>query len=556
MNALARQRDTVTAALLAAGLAVICVLLSDVSLTLQIASTLAVAGLIALAMVPNQRLVLVVLWILLHPLSVEKLFPLGAPLYPGFPVPAVVVSASDLALALLAGRLAVEAILTRRKPCAWPAAATPYAWLCGWVVVLFFTAPSVGGGVQILHWAKMLLFLLVLPGSIRTRDELLVVLVALAVAISLQSVIVWTSWRLHRPVSFITLFSSAGMPLIGFTSGEGGRLIRTSGTFGQVNQQAGLHLFFTLPLLGLVFVKNAIWRGLAIGVIGLSLSAVLLTFSRTAWVGGLVAAATVLTAAVWFKKMTRRHWARLAIFAGFGGAVLGVFSQPILDRIFAGDEGASSSRLRMIATSAELAASHPVLGCGPGNFVADSIGGRDLNRESATWRESGQPREDGKIEGLETVNGRINGKRTIIPLQVHNKYLLVLVELGCVGLLLFAWYQWRLLRTAWACLKTPDPMLFWVAAGLLGATVASHVYFMLELAYDDKSVLMLLIANALVLCLHRIVHAESIGSGVGRCFSPAIGTAILECGLKRRTTSDTDRCPKPGMRPPQPEAFP
>jgi len=459
--------------------------------------------------VPNQRLVLVVLWILLHPLSLEKLFYFGAPPYPDFPMPSVIVSASDLALFLLAGRLALETILLRRKPLAWPAAATPFALLSLWVVVLFFTAPSVGGGLQILHWAKMLLFLLVLPAAIRSRDELLVVLVALAVAVGLQSLVVWASWQLHRPISFITLFSSAGMPLIGFSSGDGSPLLRASGTFGQVNQQAGMHLFFTLPLIGLIFVRNALWRGLAIAVIGLSLSAILITFSRTAWVGGLGATATLLTVTILCRKMTRRNWAVLGLMAGLGCIALGAFSQPIVKRIFSGDEGATASRFRMMATSLELIASHPILGCGPGNYVADTLGGRDNQRGATTRRARGEPRLFGKIDGLESYNMTVKGKRSVVPLQVHNKYLLVLVELGIVGLLLLAWFQWRLWQTAWDCLRTSDPMLFWVAAALLGATLATHVYFMLELAYDDKSVLILMVANALVLCLHRIVKAES-----------------------------------------------
>jgi O-antigen ligase len=163
----------------------------------------------------------------------------------------------------------------------------------------------------------------------------------------------------------------------------------------------------------------------------------------------------------------------------------------------------------MMATSLELIASHPILGCGPGNYVADTLGGRDNQRGATTRRARGEPRLFGKIDGLESYNMTVKGKRSVVPLQVHNKYLLVLVELGIVGLLLLAWFQWRLWQTAWDCLRTSDPMLFWVAAALLGATLATHVYFMLELAYDDKSVLILMVANALVLCLHRIVKAES-----------------------------------------------
>lgn len=493
----------------AALLAFLCLLVSDIKLSYQIALYMAIAGGIALLIVPNQRVVLVVLWILLHPLSVEKVFEIGAPPHANFPAPTLVISASDLAFYLLLARVALEWIVSRKRPFAWPSAATAYVAICCWVVLMFFTAPSIGGIQQIMHWWKMLAFLLVLPAAIRTRAEFLAVMAALAFAVASQAAVVWVSWRLHKPIGFITLFSSSSLPLINFSGGgESALHVRASGTFGQVNQQAGLHVFFTLPILGLAFVRNPLWRIGSLCAVAASMSAVLVTFSRTAWVACVCAFVSILVVAVLFKRMRRRTWMGLGLMAALAAVVLGIFIQPVLDRIFKGDEGASSSRLRMVMTSFRLSTEHPILGTGPGNFVEASLAGRSLNQQSASWLAPGQPRVYGAIEGLESYNGVVNGKQIIVPLQVHNKYLLVLVELGVIGLLLFAWYQWRLLRTAWDCLKTPDPALFWSAAGLFGATIATQIYFMLELAYDDKSVLILILANALLLTLHQIVSNE------------------------------------------------
>ncbi len=505
----ARPREYLITAILACALAVGCIMVGETKIAYQVALFVGVTGVIALATVPNPRVVLVILWVFLHPLSIEKVFPIGPPPHPNFPPPTIVVSASDIALFLLVGRIFFEWFVHRKRPCNWPTAATPYLALCCWVVAMFFTAPSIGGILQIMHWWKMLAFLLVLPAAIRTRYELYLVLAAVGIAVAAQSAVVWTSWRLHKPISFITLFSPSSLPLIGFSSGgDSGLHIRASGTFGQVNQQAGLHVFFTLPLLGLVFVRNSLWRSITVVVIMMSMSAILITFSRTAWLAGIGAFCAIIACAILAKRMTRRTWLMLGLCAGVSLCVLGVFIGPVTDRIFKGDEGASSSRLRMVMTSFQLSARHPLLGTGPGNFVEAILEGRDLNLQAPTWLAPGQPRVYGAIEGIESYNGVVNGKQIIVPLQVHNKFLLVLVELGIVGLLLFVWYQWKLIRTAWACLRVSDPSLFWAAAGLLGATVATQIYFMLELAYDDKSVLILIWANALLLTLHQIILRE------------------------------------------------
>lgn len=508
MRIAVRSWEYWTAAALAVTLGCVSVLPINVKPTYQAAFYLALTGIIVLATVPNQRITLVLVWILFYPLSIEKIFQFGTPQHLYFPLPSVIISAADVAFYLLLGKVLLDWFLAKRPPIGWPAAATPYLVLCVWVSLMFLKAPSVAGMLQVMHWWKMLAFLLVLPAAIRSRGELYLVLFVLAVSIGLQSLIVWLSWRIHKPISFITLFSPSALPLLGFGGSEGTVLLRASGTFGQVNQQAGLHVFFTLPLIGLAFVRNLRWRIFGFVIAGLSLSAILLTFSRTAWLAISIAGFAIILLAVVYRRMTRRTWAVFGLAAGLACLVVAAFINSISTRLLHGDEGATSSRFRMIVTSLNLTLTHPLLGSGPGNFVEDSLGGRELNRRSSTWNLPGANRADDEIEGLESYRGEINGKRIIVPLQVHNKYLLVLSELGLVGLSLFVWYQWRLLRMSLESLRTDDATLFWTAAGLFGALVASQVYYMLELAYDDKSVLVLMLPSALLLCVHQIVKGE------------------------------------------------
>ena len=109
---------------------------------------------------------------------------------------------------------------------------------------------------------------------------------------------------------------------------------------------------------------------------------------------------------------------------------------------------------------------------------------------------------------MEAATSVVGDRLYLIPLQVHNKYMLVTVELGFIGLVLFVWYQAQILRAAWGCLATDNPILLFSGIGLFGAFFATQVYFMFELVYDDKSMLILLFDNALLLALSRIVQQE------------------------------------------------
>jgi hypothetical protein len=95
---------------------------------------------------------------------------------------------------------------------------------------------------------------------------------------------------------------------------------------------------------------------------------------------------------------------------------------------------------------------------------------------------------------------------------VHNKYLLVLTELGSIGLFLFIWFQWRIFQHIRIALKAKDKFLFWSALGIMGAFFASQSYMNLDLFADDKSMAILLIIPVLAVSLSRIVRAVPEGA--------------------------------------------
>src|SRR5258708_39189605 len=98
---LSRRAEWLTAAFLSAALAVLLLILSSLKTMPACLVVAGLAGLFVLAVLPNRRIVLVLVFVFLHPLSIQKAFQLCDPQVPGFMPSFLVVSASDIALFLL-----------------------------------------------------------------------------------------------------------------------------------------------------------------------------------------------------------------------------------------------------------------------------------------------------------------------------------------------------------------------------------------------------------------------------------------------------------------------
>ncbi|MGA3008245.1 MAG: hypothetical protein ABSE59_10175, partial [Opitutaceae bacterium] len=242
---------------------------------------------------PNRRLWLVCAWVFVLPLSLEKIFPVFTSVYPNFRISPVVVSGADLVLYLLIASLLLEAVVLERKVFHWSAAITPYALLVGWVCVMYVgNWPTSEGLLQVMHWVKMFLFLVTFSSAIRTRDELLAVLVTVAAAVLIQSAVLGASYVLKKHIGLSPKAAEAA--LISIPSGAEATIIRATGTLGHPNQQAMYHALFTIPLVALFMVRNWIWRGLAALVLLASACAIIVTVSRTSWISCSLAAAIIL----------------------------------------------------------------------------------------------------------------------------------------------------------------------------------------------------------------------------------------------------------------------
>lgn len=121
------------------------VLMGDLRTLYQSAVLAGLVGIAALVSIPNRRMALVVGWVLVHPLSIEKVFFLGRPLMRDFFPPTIVISASDIFLLLLVASLVYESVVQKRKAWYWPACGLPYALLIVWMGMLLLPHPSTEG---------------------------------------------------------------------------------------------------------------------------------------------------------------------------------------------------------------------------------------------------------------------------------------------------------------------------------------------------------------------------------------------------------------------------
>jgi O-antigen ligase len=457
-------------------------------------------GLGCLLVIPHRRIWLTCAWVFVLPLSLEKIFPIFKSEYPNFRISPLVVSGADVVLYLLTAALLLERALYGRKVFSWSAAITPWALLVAWVCVEFVTVwPTDEGIIQVLHWLKMLLFLLVFSSAIRTREELLAVLATLAAAVLIQSAIVGVTHVLKRPLGFSP--KAAEATLISVPSGEESSITRATGTLGHPNQQGMYHALFTVPLVALFFVRNWIWRILAALVVLASLCAIIVTVSRTSWISCALAGATILLMAWRHGRINRAGWLSLGLATLLGVALVGVFSNLII------------TRLRLALLALEHIAHHPITGVGPGNYINAKLAETEgVEWNFNAWLPLGQLRANRFIGNMEMGGIEIDHHWYLTSLPAHNKYLLVGAELGLVGLALFLCFQWRLLRGILRGMQTKDTLMWWIGAALIGTFVVTLNEYNLELFYDDKTVLMPMFANALMIAFARIAVINKGGA--------------------------------------------
>lgn len=231
---------------------------------------------------------------------------------------------------------------------------------------------------------------------------------------------------------------NASTPGIARAVFEGQLIMRPYATFPHPNVLAG----FILVSLILIAAgskqqaTNKIFRRL---VIGLGAAAIVLSFSRAAWLVGLIIGIWYLVYGIWKRKKEKFlitfFVISFSVFAFFGT----VIKLPI--------EEAISYRLQLNKIALEMVRQKPLIGVGLNNFIPQ-LPHYWLSPENVRFF---QP--------------------------VHNIFLLVCAETGLVGLLIFLWF---LILTFKRLLRTNNLLLLLCLSAILALGLFDHYWLTLQ----------------------------------------------------------------------------
>jgi O-antigen ligase len=207
---------------------------------------------------------------------------------------------------------------------------------------------------------------------------------------------------------------------------------------------AGYFFSMSLPFaVSMTLTREGLLRGLAIFSTAVQTLGLVLTYSRGAWLGGIVALA--------FLGVTQKSW-RIAACVLIPLVLVFSFAKPLRDRVltFADPQAdiAVSDRIRVMKGAVRLGIEHPILGIGYGR-----------GRLKKALRD--------------TYKGTANENTPIW--HAHNVYVELFAETGVLGLGAFLWLLGRsafeTLCRAYRAKSQSRTLLFGLAGAWIGAAV-------------------------------------------------------------------------------------
>lgn len=204
---------------------------------------------------------------------------------------------------------------------------------------------------------------------------------------------------------FISIYGLAQYFILGHRDLEH----RITGTAAHVMTYSGMLLILTL-LLSISYVHERRWLWLAGG--GCAWFALVLTFTRGAWLGWFAGAAT-------FLALRRPRWFAYALPLILLGIVLSPL--PIFARLVSSfdlEQSSNKDRVRMLQAAVEMIKDRPLVGFGPGS----------VKQTYPLYREPDAPRF--KIPHLHNNVAQIWAERGLIPLMAYFGFVGTLVLLA------------------------------------------------------------------------------------------------------------------------------
>ena len=254
---------------------------------------------------------------------------------------------------------------------------------------------------------------------------------------------------------------------------------RSAGMFSHP-AHAAYYMEFVLPIvLGyLLTMRRGLERLLLGALFAAGCAALYLTFSRAGLVGLSVGITTLIALAGWLRLISHRSlmWCVVIIAATVSVA------SPLLIYSLAARPESITTRWELIQTALNTISQRPIFGGG-------------LNNSSAV------------VEGAHSVSTTSKGTQIQVRV-VHNHYLIVLIEVGLVGFVLFFGFFWQVVVTAFRHMRAAEPEMKLLLTGTVSGLAAIAVHDLADPSGGHPVVGMLWLFTALIIAGCRRVRAE------------------------------------------------
>ncbi len=348
--------------------------------------------------------------------------------------------------------------------------------------------------LSIFDWCRQLLYFLsfiYIANNVVTRSQLRAVVLALLVGLVIETGAVIALFHLDigtgHPLFFwvysadphhIKVEVHGGDRLETLYAGESGakaHIKRSAGTFGHP-VLAGYYIEFILPIvLGyLVTVRSAGQRLLYGAMLSAGWLALYLTFARSALIGSIGGCFAFFPVARWARLISRRTVAWFFLIL----AIAALLSTPLVIGFLWSRPIAANTRVVLIKAGLHTFWERPIFGAG-------------LNNSSAVLT-SGQ---------------RVIGGKQLL-LKLHNYYLVVLVDGGIIGFLLFYSFFWQIVMTAFRSLRAAEAEMKLVLVGIVAALASIAVHNLGDPFQGHVTSCMLWFYAGLIVAISRRVQAE------------------------------------------------
>src|SRR4051794_17647102 len=383
----------------------------------------------------------------------------------------------------------------RKRQLYFPKAAYLVLLFLAWAVIIsFLEAPSLYlAAFEFVR--KLLYFMLFLyvVNNVETTAQLRAVILAVLLGLAIEAAVVIVFFMLgigaetYMFKSVIEGTQSSSEALGSLTMAEGGAwkdVKRSSGTFVHPSM-AAYYFEYILPIVLASFlaVHRMRYRLLFAALYFAGLTSLILTFSRAAVVGFLAACAVFLPLARWAELISQRTFAWFAI----GALTLSLVGAPVLVTYLMTRPEAFALRFRILDPALDAFAKRPLWGGG-------------LNNSTAL------------IENSRSVKLLPTGHTEYTSTAVHNYHVILLLDVGIFGYLLYTGFFILICLTALQRLRQATPEMKVLLVGIVSAFLGIWVHNMADPFGGHALQAMWWLYAGLVFAISRAITIKKAGA--------------------------------------------